>query len=175
MKKALFIFIALFISSNLSAARVRTLRCNEKKKEGFVSLLDYVKKNWKSVEELWKQEEGIKKPACLKRRFTRNGIVICHKKRFVDPQFHRCIGKSGWANFGGLRAHICPGFFELTDEMQDHNKRACNTGLLFRLYGKNCFKRSRFPKSYMTLVEFGFNWYAQNNPVTIGFRDCNFL
>jgi len=68
-----------------------------------------------------------------------------------------------------------PGFFDLTDEMQDHNKRACNTGLLFRLYGGNCFKRSRFPKSYMTLVEFGFNWYAQNNPVTIDFRDCNYL
>lgn len=172
MKKVIFVLLALSISTNVLAGRIRTLRCNDKKEQGITSLLDYVKSNWRSVKELWQIEGAIRHPGCLKRRFTGSGVVICHKKNFVEPEYYRCLGLNGWSNFGGIRAHFCSNFFEFTDKMALHNRRACYAGLLFKLYGNNCYRRSRFPDSYMSLEEFGFNWYAQNNPVTIEFRDC---
>ncbi len=174
MKKLLIPFLAFIITNNLWAERIRTLSCNDKNEKNLISLLGYVNDNWGSVEKLWEQEGGRGYPRCLKRRLIRNGVVVCHRRNFVGPEYHRCVGTNGWANVGGIRAHVCPSFFDQTEKMEYHNQRACYAGLLFRLYGKNCYKRSRFPKSYMTLVEFGFKWYAQNNPVTTQFRDCSF-
>ena len=174
MKKVSILFLAIILSSNLFAGRVRTLTCNDKNKENLLSLLDYINENWRSVDEFYIHEGGQKYLSCLKRRLVRNGIVVCHRRNFVGPEYYRCVGASGWANWGGLRANFCANFFDKTIDMEYHNQRACYSGLLFRLYGENCYKRNRFPGTFMTLVEFGFKWYAKYNPVTIDFRDCNY-
>ncbi len=168
------LILAVLFSSSVFGERIRTRSCNVENKANLVSLLEYIKENWRSVDELWDQEGGRRHPGCLKRRLIKNGVVICHRRNFVGPEYHRCIRTNGWSNFGGVRAHFCPSFFDKTEKMDYHNQRACYTGLLFKLHGNNCYKRNRFPETYMTLVEFGFKWYAKYHPVTIDFRDCNF-
>jgi len=174
MKKILFCIFVILFSSTLQAERVRTLRCSEDKAVGIVKLINYIDLNWEEVEELWKNEGALAKPKCLKRRFERNGVVMCHDRQRVAPERYRCDGKNGWAGPGGIRANICSGFTEVVDNMEFHNKRACYTALLFKLFGDNCYKRSRFPGRYMDLRDFGFKWYKERNPVTIDFRECNF-
>lgn len=136
--KQVFLLLAVLIVASPAQAKRKVKKCNRSEDRVVWSNFTFGSNHWRAFERYAERRMDINIKGCLRRRFQRNGKVVCRGRS------RRCRGKNAYAAYLSKKMNVCPTFRRRVRRLSSvRDRKACWFALMVHEFAHTCWRGHR--------------------------------